>query len=66
MAGDRWRRMLGETLPGMDLVGSSERGRPGVQMLRQPLQREGWYWRRRGTRNRQGREKRGGDQYRAT
>ena len=44
MAEDRWRRMLGEALPGVDLEGPKERGRkPRVRMLRELLQREGWY-----------------------
>ena len=44
MAEDTWRRMLGEALPGMDLKGPRERGRmPRVRMLRELLQREGWY-----------------------
>ena len=42
MAEDRWRRMLGEALPGLDLEGPKERGRkPRVLMLRELLQREG-------------------------
>ena len=37
-AEDRWRRMLGEALPGGDLEGLGERGRkPRVQMLRELL-----------------------------
>ena len=67
MAEDKWRRMLGEALPGLDLIGPREMGRRlRVQMLTELLQREGWYWRRRGTTNRRGAEQRGWDQYRAT
>ena len=40
----RWTRMVGEALPGGDLEGPKERGRkPRVRMLRELLQREGWY-----------------------
>ena len=40
----RWKRMLGEGLPGVDLECPKERGRkPRVRMLRQLLRREGWY-----------------------
>ena len=44
MAEARWRWMLGEVLPGVDLEGSKESGtKPRVRMLRELLQREGWY-----------------------
>ena len=40
----RWRRMLGEALPGVSLHCPQEKGRkPRVRMLRELLQREGWY-----------------------
>ena len=40
----RWRRMLGEALPGVSLDCPRERGKkPSVQMLRELLQREEWY-----------------------
>ena len=40
----RWRRMLGEALPGVSLDCPQEKGRkPSVQMLRELLQREGRY-----------------------
>ena len=40
----RWRRMLGEALPGMSLDCPGERGKkPRVRMLQGLLQREGWY-----------------------
>ena len=39
-----WRRMLGEALAGLSLDCPRERGKkPRVQMLRELLQREGWY-----------------------
>ena len=44
MAEDSRGRMLEEALPGLDLDGPRERGRKSrVQMLRELLQREGWY-----------------------
>ena len=44
MAEDRWRRVLGEALPGMDPDGPRERGRkPRLLMLRELLRREGRY-----------------------
>ena len=40
----RWRSMLGEVLPGVSLDCPQEKGkRPKVRMLRELLQREGWY-----------------------
>ena len=40
----RWRRMLGEALPGVSLDCPQEKGKkPRVRMLRELLQREGWY-----------------------
>ena len=40
----RWRRMLGEPLPGVNLDCPQEKGnKPRVRMLRELLQREGWY-----------------------
>ena len=40
----RWRRMLGEALPGVNLDCPQEKGsKPRVRMLRELLQREGWY-----------------------
>ena len=40
----RWRRMLGEALPGMSLDCPQYKGKkPRVRMLRELLQREGWY-----------------------
>ena len=40
----RWRRMLGEALRGVSLDCPHERDkRAKVRMLREPLQREGWY-----------------------
>ena len=40
----RWRRMLGGALPGVRLDCPQEEGKkPRVQMLREPLQREGRY-----------------------
>ena len=40
----RWRRMLGEALPGVNLDCPQEKGsKPRVWMLRELLQREGWY-----------------------
>ena len=40
----RWRRMLGEALPGVSLDCPQEKGKkPRVQMLRELLQREGRY-----------------------
>ena len=40
----RWRRMLGEALRGVSLDCPQEKGKkPRVRMLRQLLQREGWY-----------------------
>ena len=40
----RWRRMLGEALPGVNLECPQEKGsKPRVRMLRELLQREGWY-----------------------
>ena len=40
----RWRRMLGEALPGVRLDCPQEKGKkPRVQMLRELLQREEWY-----------------------
>ena len=40
----RWRRMLGGALPGVSLDCPREGGgKPRVQMLRELLQREGWY-----------------------
>ena len=40
----RWRRMLGEALPGVNLDCPREKGsKPMVRMLRELLQREGWY-----------------------
>ena len=40
----RWRRMLGEALPGVSLDCLREKGKkPRVRMLRELLQREGWY-----------------------
>ena len=40
----RWRRMLGEALPGVSLDCPQEKGKkPRVGMLRELLQREGWY-----------------------
>ena len=42
MDGGRWRRMLGEALPGLSLDAPRKKGRkPRVQMLRELLQREG-------------------------
>ena len=38
MEASRWRRMLGEVLPGVNLDSRQER----VRMLRELLQREGW------------------------
>ena len=44
MEASRWRRMLGEALPGLNLDCPVERGKkPMVRMLREPLQKEGWY-----------------------
>ena len=43
MAQCMWRRMLGESVPGVDLQCPKERGRKRrVRMLRELLQREGW------------------------
>ena len=40
----RWRRMLGEALTGVSLDCPRERGKkPRARMLRELLQREGWY-----------------------
>ena len=40
----RWTRMLGEALPGVNLDCPREKGtKPRVRMLRELLQREGWY-----------------------
>ena len=40
----RWRRMLGEALPGVNLDCPRKRGKkPGLRMLRELLQKEGWY-----------------------
>ena len=40
----RWRRMLGGALPGVSMDCLQEPGKkPGVRMLRELLQREGWY-----------------------
>ena len=40
----RWKRMLGEALPGLNLDCPQEEGsKPRVRMLRELLQREGWY-----------------------
>ena len=40
----RWRRMLGEALPGVNLDCPQEMGKkPRVRMLRELLQRGGWY-----------------------
>ena len=40
----RWRRMLGEALPGVSLDVPREKGKkPRVWMLRELLQKEGWY-----------------------
>ena len=40
----RWRRMLAAALPGVCLDCPQEKGKkPRVQMLRELLQREGWY-----------------------
>ena len=40
----RWRRMLGEALPGVSLDCHREKGKkPRVRMLRELLQKEGWY-----------------------
>ena len=40
----RWRRMLREALPGVSLDCAQKKGRkPRVRMLRELLQREGWY-----------------------
>ena len=40
----QWRRMLGEALPGMSLDCPQEKiTKPRVRMLRELLQREGWY-----------------------
>ena len=40
----RWRRMLEEALPGVSLDCSQEKGKkPRVRMVRELLQREGWY-----------------------
>ena len=40
----RWSRMLGEALPGVSLDCPQEKGKkPRVRMLRELLQREGWY-----------------------
>ena len=40
----RWRRMQGEALPGVRLDFPQQRGKkPRVRMLRELLQREGWY-----------------------
>ena len=48
MKEDRWRRMLREASPGLDLEGAEERGRkPRVRILRELLHKEGWY--RKGT-----------------
>ena len=39
-----WRRMLGEALPGVNLDCPREKQRkPRVRMLRELLQRDGWY-----------------------
>ena len=39
-----WGRTLGEALPGVDLDCTKEQGRKSrVRMLRELLQREGWY-----------------------
>ena len=44
MEESRWRRMLGEALPGVNLDCPQEREKkPRVRMLRELLQREGWY-----------------------
>ena len=44
MEESRWRRMLGEALPGMNLDCPQKYGKqPRVRMLRDLLQREGWY-----------------------
>ena len=44
MEGGRWRRMVGEALPGVNLDCPQEKGsKPRVRMLRELLQREGWY-----------------------
>ena len=44
MEESRWRQMLGEALLGMILDCPQERGtKPRVRMLRELLQREGWY-----------------------
>ena len=44
MEESRWRRMLGEVLPGVSLDCSQEKGKkPRVRMLRELLQRGGWY-----------------------
>ena len=44
MADDKWRRMPGQALPGVDLDGPMERGRrPRGQILRELLQTEGQY-----------------------
>ena len=44
MEGGRWRKMLGEALPGVNLDCPQEKGKkPRVRMLRELLQREGWY-----------------------
>ena len=40
----RWRRMLGEALPGVSLDCPQEQGKKNrVRVLRELLQQEGWY-----------------------
>ena len=44
MGEGRWRRMLGEALPGVSLAWARDRGKKSrVQKLRELLQREAWY-----------------------
>ena len=44
MVEGRWRGILGEALPGVSLDCPRERRKkPRVRMMRELLQREGWY-----------------------
>ena len=44
MEGSRWKRMLGEALPRVNLDCPQKRGKkPRVRILRGLLQEEGWY-----------------------